>query len=153
MACCLHMTLRTMIYCFNNISIALSQYFLMRKFFKENVQGTWDSDSTCLYSSNTKPNMTIKTKKLSIFWNYLALICKAEIPYPRLHSYMNHKFPFTIPLVKSKIILGQVLWMYCSNSLINCLPQYWKCLITHSPVCQLASVCLADWPRVAGGTN
>ena len=35
--------------------------------YKECVQGTGDSDPTCLYSANAKPNMTIKTKKLSIF--------------------------------------------------------------------------------------
>ena len=34
---------------------------------KETVQGTCDSDSTCLYSAIAKPNMTIKSKKLSIF--------------------------------------------------------------------------------------
>ena len=34
---------------------------------KENVQGTFDSDSTCVYSSIVKPNITMKTKKLSIF--------------------------------------------------------------------------------------
>ena len=47
----------------------------------------------------TKPNMIIKTKtkKLSIFWNYLALICKAEIPYPP-PVYLNHKILFTISL-------------------------------------------------------
>ena len=33
---------------------------------KEGVQGTHDSDSTCRYSAIAKPNMTIKTKKLSI---------------------------------------------------------------------------------------
>ena len=58
---------------------------------KENVQGICDSDSTCLYSAIVKPNMTMKTKILSIFWNYLDLICKAEIPYlPPF--YLNHKF-------------------------------------------------------------
>ena len=76
----------------------------------EIIHGSYYTDSTLLYSAIAEPNVIIKTKK--------------EIPYPHLHSYMNHKFPFTIPLVKSKIILGQVLWMYCSNSLINCLPQY-----------------------------
>ena len=34
---------------------------------KKGVQGTCDSDSTCLYSAIAKPNMTIKTNKLSIF--------------------------------------------------------------------------------------
>ena len=35
---------------------------------KENVQGNCDSDSTCIYSAISKPNMTIKTKKLSILF-------------------------------------------------------------------------------------
>ena len=35
---------------------------------KEGEQGTYDSDSTCLYSAIAKRNMTINTKKLSIFF-------------------------------------------------------------------------------------
>ena len=31
---------------------------------KEYVQGTSDSDSTCVYSSIVKPNITMKSKKL-----------------------------------------------------------------------------------------
>ena len=58
---------------------------------KEIVQRSYYADSIWLYSAISKPNMIIKTKKLSIFWNYLDLICKAEIPYlPPF--YLNHKF-------------------------------------------------------------
>ena len=50
---------------------------------------------TWLYSAIAKPNMTIKTKQLSIFWNYLAQICKAEIPcLPPFN--LNPKFLFII---------------------------------------------------------
>ena len=39
------------------------------------------SDHPSLHLAIVKPNMIIKTDLLSIFWNYLALICKAEILY------------------------------------------------------------------------
>ena len=39
----------------------------------------------------SKPNIIIKTNNVSIFWNYLALVCKAEIPYPP-PFYLNCKF-------------------------------------------------------------
>ena len=48
---------------------------------KEIVQGSFYTNSTWLYSAIAKPNMIITTKKHSIFWNYLVLICKAEITY------------------------------------------------------------------------
>ena len=48
---------------------------------KETVRGSYDTHSTWLYSAIGKPNTIIKTMKLSIFWNYLALICTADIPY------------------------------------------------------------------------
>ena len=53
-----------------NSSIDLDNYTheMMTIVPKESVQGTGYSDSTCLYSAFTKPNMIIKTKKLSIFW-------------------------------------------------------------------------------------
>ena len=71
---------------------------------KETVQGTCDSDSTCLYSAIAKPNMTIKTKKLSTFCNYLALICKAEIPYlPPFYTRLNHKFLIHFPWFKKSL--------------------------------------------------
>ena len=37
---------------------------MMSDGIKESLQGTCDTDSTCLYLANAKPNMTIKTKKL-----------------------------------------------------------------------------------------
>ena len=58
--------------------------------FNENVQGTCDSDSTRLYLAIAKLNLTIKTKKLSIFWNFLALIFKAEILYLTPLSMLVH---------------------------------------------------------------
>ena len=66
---------------------------------KEVVQGTGDSDSTCLYSAIAKPNMSIKTKKLSIIWHYLALICKAEMPYLPAPLYLYRKFFITFFLL------------------------------------------------------
>ena len=53
-----------------------------------------------------KSNMIIKTKKLSIIWNYLVLISKAEIPYlPQF--YLNHKFLFTISLASTSLVPAQ----------------------------------------------
>ena len=72
---------------------------------KETVQGSYDTHSTWLYSAIGKPNTIIKTMKLSIFWNYLALICTADIPYlPPF--YLNHKFLFTISLVMIGLMAG-----------------------------------------------
>ena len=49
---------------------------------KEGVQGT--------------PNMTIKTKKLSNIRSYLALLCKAKIPY-LTPFYLNRQFLLHFP--------------------------------------------------------
>ena len=89
---------------------------------KESVQGTCDSDSTCLYLVIAKPNMKIKTKKLSIIWLYLALIYKAEIPYlPQL--YLNHEFLITFFLVQrhkwqnNVIKLADLTWTFTLTNL------------------------------------
>ena len=66
---------------------------LAKKMYKELV-----TDSACLSSTIAKPNMTIKTRKLNIFWNFLALICKAEIPYT------PHKFLFIIFFIRFNFI-------------------------------------------------
>ena len=66
------------------------------------IKESLTKDSYWLYSAIAKPNMIIKTKKLSIFWNYSALICKTEIPYlPPF--YLNHKILFIISLTTGSV--------------------------------------------------
>ena len=66
--------------------------------YKECVQGTGDSDSTCLYSAIAKPNMTIKTKKLS----------KAEIP-SLLPINLNRKFLNTLMLIQDHLTISNAI--------------------------------------------
>ena len=55
--------------------------------------------------------MIIKTKKLSIFWNYLALMWKAEVPYlPSLN--LNHKFLFQIFFNTTEV--QYMIRLYCN---------------------------------------
>ena len=83
-------------------------------FIKESVQGTGNSDSTCLYLAIAKPNMTIKAKKGSIIQSYLALICKAKIPYlPPF--YLNRKFLVTIFLVPNNSIQFDIWSALCDR--------------------------------------
>ena len=78
---------------------------------KGNVQGSYYANSTWLYTAMAKPNMIIKTKKLSIFWNYLALMWKAEVPYlPPLN--LNHKFLFQIFFNTTEV--QYMIRLYCN---------------------------------------
>ena len=99
---------RKMVGCLEIFGRSVELYSYFTKLFqsvrhiqgKEIVRGSYYTDSTWHYSAIAKPNMITKTKKLSIFWNYLALICKAEIPYP---LYLNCKFLFTISLIQGPV--------------------------------------------------
>ena len=98
-----------------------------------------------VHSAIVKLNKTIKTKKLSIIWSYLALICRAEIPYPP-PFYLNCKFLFTISLVSLEYasirkFVNKIWSRILFSSLIIDLVSLWNCVrntslySSHEPDC------------------
>ena len=99
---------------------------------KENVQGSYYTKSTCLYSAIAKSNVIIKTKTLSIFWNYLSLICQTEILYIWLTYHWQFNSYFQVPwyycMCNVQCCMQNVVSFHAALSTADCRELSWSCM-------------------------